>query len=116
MRWEPNRGERGILTVSDRVVPTDENSTVTFLIHTQKEPFVDGNKIAIKGEKRELDCRIKSPAEVKITLNGGEGRRFEADGTDYLPGVDTSEAGWGRIEISARGSVTFEIEMEIRKK
>ena len=116
MRWEPNRGERGTLTVFDRVQPIDKDSKVTFLIHSQTEPILCGNTIVIKGKKRELHCRIKSPAEVEITLNGGEGRRFEADGTDYLPGVDTSEAGWGRIEISARGSVTFEIEMEIRKK
>ena len=116
MRFEPDRGERGILAVSDRVEPIDPNSKVTFVIHSQSKPVVDGNLIVIKGKKRELYCRVKSPDKFKITLIGGEGHRFEADGIDYLPEVDTSEAGWGRTEISATGSVSFEIEMEIRRK
>lgn len=116
MRFEPDRGERGILAVSDRVEPIDPNSKVTFVIHSQSKPVVDGNLIVIKGKKRDLHCRIKSPDKFKITLIGGEGHRFEADGIDYLPEVDTSEAGWGRTEISATGSVSFEIEMEIRRK
>ncbi len=116
MRFEPDRGERGILTVSDRVEPIYPSSKVTFVIHSQSEPVVDGDLIVIKGKKRELHCRVKSPAEVTISCIGGEGHRFEANGTDYLPNVDTSEAGWGRTEISATGSVSFEIEMEIRRK
>ncbi|MBR4061684.1 MAG: heparinase II/III family protein [Clostridia bacterium] len=116
MRFEPDRGERGILAVFDRVEPIDPNSKVTFVIHSQSKPVVDGNLIVIKGKKRELYCRVKSPDKFKITLIGGEGHRFEADGIDYLPEVDTSEAGWGRTEISATGSVSFEIEMEIRRK
>lgn len=116
MRFEPDRGERGILAVSDRVEPIDPNSKVTFVIHSQSKPVVDGNLIVIKGKKRELYCRVKSPDKFKITLIGGEGHRFEADGIDYLPEVDTSEAGWGRTEISATESVSFEIEMEIRRK
>jgi heparin/heparan-sulfate lyase len=116
MKWEPNRGERGIFTVSDRVEPFDDNSTVTFLIHAQSEPMIDGNMIIINGKNRDLVCRINAPDEFKINLIGGAGRRFESDGTNYLPQVDTSEAGWGRVEITAKGSVTFEIEMEIRRK
>ncbi len=116
MRFEPNCGDRGILTVFDRVEPIDENSTVTFLLHSQSEPIVDGNLIVINGNNRVLHCRIKSPSEFKISLIGGKGHRFEACGIDYPPKVDTSEAGWGRTEISARGSVSFEIEMEIRRK
>ena len=116
MRFEPDRGERGILAVSDRVEPIDPNSKVTFVIHSQSKPVVDGNLIVIKGKKRELYCRVKSPDKFKITLIGGEGHRFEADGIDYLPEVDTSEAGWGRAEITARGNVSFEIEMKIRRK
>lgn len=116
MSWEPDRGECGILAVSDRVEPIDPNSKVTFVIHSQSKPVVDGNLLVIKGKKRELYCRVKSPDKFKITLIGGEGHRFEADGIDYLPEVDTSEAGWGRAEITARGNVSFEIEMKIRRK
>ena len=116
MSWEPDRGECGVLTVYDLVEPIDETSKVTFLIHSQSEPIINGDVIEIKGKKRDLHCRIKSPENVMITLVGGEGHRFDACGTDYLPEVDTSEAGWGRAEITARGNVSFEIEMKIRRK
>ena len=68
------------------------------------------------GRKRELHVRVLSPEGVTVTAIGGEGHRFTVDGTDYLPEVDTSEAGWGRIEISAKGSVDFMVELEIRRK
>lgn len=116
MSWEPDRGECGVLTVYDLVEPIDETSKVTFLIHSQSEPIINGDVIEIKGKKRDLHCRIKSPENVMITLVGGERHRFDACGTDYLPEVDTSEAGWGRAEITARGNVSFEIEMKIRRK
>ncbi len=116
MRWEPERGERGILTVLDRVSPKDEGTSVTFLIHSQSKPELIGNEVVIRGKERDLYCRVKQPLDAKITFVGGEGHRFDADGKDYLPQVDTSEAGWGRTEISASGSVSFEIEMEIRRK
>jgi hypothetical protein len=59
---------------------------------------------------------VISPADAKIESIGGEGQRFLADGVDYLPKVDTSEAGWGRIEISSVGSTVFDIEMQICRK
>ena len=116
MRWEPRRGERGILTVFDRVVPQDSNAIVTFLIHSQSKPELIGNEVIIKGKNRELHCRVKAPTEAKISFIGGVGHRFDTGGIDYLPKVDTSEAGWGRTEISAEGNVSFEIEMEIRRR
>ena len=116
MRFEPNLGDRGMLTVCDYIEPKDENSTVTFLLHCQSEPEIDGDLIIIKGKNRELHCRVKSPADVKIEALGGEGHRFENDGVDYLPQVDTSEAGWGRVMISSVGKTEFHIEAEIRRK
>jgi hypothetical protein len=77
---------------------------------------IDGSLIVINGKNRDLICRINAPDEFRINLIGGAGRRFESDGTNYLPQVDTSESGWGRAEITAKGSVSFEIEMEIRRK
>ena len=72
--------------------------------------------LIIIGRKRELRVRVASPEEVKITAIGGEGHRFENEGIDYLPAVDTSEAGWGRIEITSRGKTDFKVEFEIRRK
>ena len=116
MRFEPDFGERGTLTVCDRVEPRDENSTVTFVLHCQSEPEINGNLVIIKGKNRELHCRVKSPDDVKIEVIGGDGHRFENDGIDYLPKVDTSEAGWGRVLISSVGKTEFHIEAEIRRK
>ena len=116
MRFEPDLGERGTLTVCDRVEPRDENSTVTFVLHCQSEPEINGNLVIIKGKNRELHCRVKSPDDVKIEVIGGDGHRFENDGIDYLPKVDTSEAGWGRVMISSVGRTEFHIEAEIRRK
>ena len=113
MRWEPGRGERGTLTVKDLVIPKKEE-TVTFLLHCQREPRVIGNEIRIPGERRSLVCRVKSPDAVTITPVGGPGRQFVAEGVNYAPKVRTAEEGWGRIEISARGTrVAFAVELEI---
>ncbi|MBO5270258.1 MAG: heparinase II/III family protein, partial [Clostridia bacterium] len=116
MRWEPLRGECGILTVFDRVDPKDPNATVTFLLHSQSSPARIGDEIVIGGENRELHCRVKCSKETTVSFVGGEGHRFDADGINYPPSVDTTEAGWGRTEISATGSVTFEIELELCRK
>ena len=116
MRFEPNRGDRGTLTVTDHVEPKNADAEVKFLIHCQSEPVIGESGIIIIGRKRELRVRVASPEEVKTTAIGGEGHRFENEGVDYLPAVDTSEAGWGRIEIAARGKTDFKVEFEIRRK
>ena len=116
MRFEPNRGDRGTLTVTDRIEPKNADAEVKFLIHCQSEPVIGKSGIIIIGRKRDLHVRVASPDNVKITAIGGEGHRFENDGVDYLPKVDTSEAGWGRIEITSRGKTDFGIEFEIRRK
>ncbi len=113
MRWEPGRGERGVFTVHDVVIPKKED-TVTFLLHCQREPEICGNAVTLPGKKRKLVCRVKSPAEVRIVPITGPGRQFEADGVNYAPRVHTAEEGVGRVEIEARGErVEFIVEMEI---
>ena len=114
MRWEPDRGERGVFTVKDEVVPKQED-TVTFLLHCQKEPAINGNEIVLPGKNRRLVCRVKSPAQVDIAVVTGEGQQFVNEGIDYEPTVHTAEEGWGRIEISAKGKrISFLVEMEIK--
>lgn len=116
MVWEASRGERGTLTVYDEIAPKKEDAEVKFLIHCQSRPIVRENEIIIEGKSRELHCRILSPDKTEIAVIGGEGRRFWANGEEYLPEVDTSEAGWGRVEICSVGSTVFNIEMEICRK
>lgn len=116
MLWESSRGERGTLTVCDKIEPKKADAEVKFLIHCQSAPVIKENEVVIIGKNRELHCRVISPAQVKISAIGGDGQRFLINGENYLPKVDTTEAGWGRIEISSFGSTKFEIEMEICKK
>ena len=70
--------------------------------------------ITLPGEKRKLVCRVKSPADVRISPVTGPGRQFEAGGVNYEPRVHTAEEGAGRVEITAHGErVEFIVEMEI---
>ncbi len=113
MCWEPDKGERGIFTVNDTVIPKKKDS-VTFLLHCQREPQIDGNIVIIPGKKRKLICRIKSPADISIKTVVGIGRQFEADGINYEPKVHADEEGWGRVEISSTGEkISFSVEIEI---
>ena len=117
MCWEPNRGDRGILTVTDTVTPLDETTPITFLLHTQSAPEISGREIRIVGKARDLLCRIKSPEAVSVSFIGGDGQQFTVDGVNYEPSVHTSEEGYGRIEITTQGAlVTLSVELEICKK
>ncbi|MBQ6164649.1 MAG: heparinase II/III family protein [Clostridia bacterium] len=115
MRWEPARGERGVFTVKDVVIPKRE-ANVTFLLHCQREPEIRGNEIVIPGKNRKLVCRVVSPAEVRVVPVTGEGRQFVKDGVNYEPKTRLPEEGIGRVEITARGKrVEFLVQIEIRK-
>ena len=117
MCWEPNRGDRGILTVTDTVVPQDETAPVTFLLHTQSDPEISENTVRILGKERDVICRIRASGALTIRKIGGEGHQFLKDGINYEPSVQTSEEGYGRVEITTQGApVTLSVEMEICKK
>ena len=114
MRWEPDRGERGVLTIRDVVVPK-KKTDVAFLLHCQREPRIHGNVIVVPGKNRSLFCRVLSPANADIVAVTGKGRRFLAGGKNYEPTVHTPEEGCGRAEIRARGErVEFLAEIEVR--
>ena len=113
MRWEPDRGERGVFTVKDTVAPKRED-TVAFLLHCQNEPVIDGNEIVIPGKNRKLICRVKSPVQADIVAVTGVGRQFVKDGVNYEPKTHAAEEGWGRVEIRAKGRrIDFLVEIEI---
>ena len=116
MCWEPARGERGVLTVTDSVRPKAADAPVTFLLHPQSAPEIRGREILVFGKNKTLRCRVECDAEVEITAIGGEGREFETGGVQYEPQVRTAESGWGRVEITARGAVDWTVTMEICEK
>lgn len=116
MCFEPDRGERGVLTVTDSVTPKEADAPVTFLLHCQSEPVIKGREILIPGKKKVLRCRVETTSEVEIHAVGGAGRQFEVKGVQYEPQVITAESGWGRVEITARGAVEWTVTMEIGNK
>jgi len=120
MTWEPDRGERGTLTVEDRVESLSADYTREFHIHCQSEPRITDRVAVIDNGACELHCRVISPKEAVISALGGEGHSFEVGGVNYdTPDKENTEAGWGRItvtDISPTARTHFKIEMEIRNK
>ncbi|MGI5819247.1 MAG: heparinase II/III domain-containing protein [Armatimonadota bacterium] len=95
--------------IFDHVRSTEPDYRKRWLLHTAREPRIDGATVfAEQGEGR-LFCRTLLPGEPELTPIGGEGRRFTAGGRNWpLPdGVEVSELmGWGRIEVSASEPAT----------
>ena len=120
MRWEPNRGNHGILTVHDTVESKSEKFIKAFHIHCQTEPRIADGCVTIDNGKYELVCKVISPESAKIEIVGGEGREFQIDGANYVPTIiENTEAGWGRITVTDTAqklNTEFIVEMEIVKK
>ena len=120
MRWEPNRGDYGILTVEDDLETKSDTYVTAFHIHCQTEPRLIEGGAAIDNGEFSLVCRVLFPENAKIELIGGEGRQFETDGVNYPTDViENTEAGWGQIVITDERLGTqknFKVEMEIIKK
>ena len=120
MRWEPKRGECGVLTVHDSVVAKSEDFTRAFIIHSLTEPRLIPGGVLIENEGYELHCRVLSPANARIELIGGEGREFFLGGENHdTPAKQDTECGWGRISIIDQNKsreTEFVVEMEIVKK
>ncbi|MBO5295491.1 MAG: hypothetical protein J6B71_09655 [Clostridia bacterium] len=120
MRWEPNCGNYGRLTVHDTVESRSKDFVKAFHLHCQSQPFLRDGAVIIESGTHQLVCNILSPKNAKIELIGGEGRQFEVDGVNYdTPDKEHTEAGWGQIVITDQGDDThteFLVELEIVKK
>ena len=120
MRWEPERGAYGVLTVHDCVETKSEQFITAFHLHCQSEPTPVENGVIIENDTHRLVCRVKSPQNAGIEIIGGEGRQFEVDGVNYdTPDKADTEAGWGQVVITsptASCHTEFVVEMELSKK
>ena len=120
MRWEPNCGNYGRLTVHDTVESRSKDFVKAFHLHCQSQPFLRDGAVIIESGTHQLVCNILSPKNAKIELIGGEGRQFEVDGINYdTPDKEHTEAGWGQIVITNLQEDThteFLIVLEIVKK
>ena len=90
--------------IFDRVRSTEPEYTKRWLLHTAREPKIDGATITADGGEGRLFCRTLLPADAVLTPVGGEGQRFMCGGRNWpVPdGVEVTEnMGWGRVEVSA---------------
>ncbi len=104
--------------VTDEVTAKSADYKKEFLLHCETAPEINGDTVILQNENAHLVCRVIEPKEASITVLGGKGQRFVADGTDYPPEdlYDDHGLGWGRVVISlAKPHLTdrFVVEMLI---
>ena len=100
MRFD-QKEDGGVFTVSDTVVSIREDAVKTFHLHVQSKPEVNGTEIIVRADHGLMRCRVLEPANAVITVEGGEGRAFVANGQHYEPEYvcKRSEEGWGQVLI-----------------
>lgn len=92
--------------IFDRVTSTDPSYKKTWLLHTAREPEVDGMMFSADQEEGRIICRTMLPEKATLTKIGGPGKQFWADGRNWpLPEgyrtPDTTELlGQWRMEVS----------------
>ena len=100
-----------MFVVYDRITSKKPNYRKTFLLHTPQEPKIDGEYITVtnteRGNNGKLVNRTLLPEKTKVTVIGGDGKRFFVDWHNVAdehrpsdPNWDRQEIGWGRVEIS----------------
>lgn len=90
--------------IFDRVRSTQPDFTKRWLLHTAREPRIEGTTIVADQEDGRMFCRTLLPADAQFTLVGGPGREFMAGGRNWpiAEGQEYSELmGWGRIEVAS---------------
>lgn len=98
------------MIVMDKVVAKDPSFKKSWLLHTQEEPTVEGNKTTVtrtqRGNNGKMVVETLLPENPKIEKIGGDGKQFWIDGKNYAPKVqdpplsDSEADAWGRVEVS----------------
>lgn len=95
----------GTLIVLDKVVSTNATFKKTWLLHSQNEPVIAGNKITAvnttDGRNGKLLTTVLIPEADNRTIEkiGGPGKEYWADGKNW-GSVTQEDAGCWRIELS----------------
>lgn len=118
MRFEPEAGMHGILTVEDEIITKSAEFITGFHLHMQEEPEIKDNTVIIRHKGGKLICHVEEPEDFKIEVVGGEGKEYLIDGIDFATerGNGFTEGGWGQVLISSKNQTThtkFKIRMEI---
>ncbi len=96
--------------VFDRVRSTEAEYRKRWLLHTAREPRIEGTTISADQGEGRIFCRTLLPEDAQLTAIGGPGKEFMAGGKNwpllekgkYGGTPEYSELmGWGRVEVSA---------------
>ena len=86
--------------VFDRVNSTKAEYAKTWLLHTAKEPVVNGNEFYADQNKGRLFCRTIFPEDAQLTKIGGPGQQFWSDGKNWtLPVLTPDDWNYSRSRL-----------------
>ncbi|MGM0507431.1 MAG: FISUMP domain-containing protein [Bacteroidota bacterium] len=93
-----------LFVIYDRVASTDAAYQKQWLLHTAREPRIEGNRFVAEHGEGTLTGRTVWPADATMRAVGGPGREFLAGGRNWeIDRGRLSEElelfGWGRIEV-----------------
>ncbi len=95
--------------VFDRVRSTQADYRKRWLLHTAREPRIEGTTISADQGEGRIFCRTLLPEDAQLTAIGGPGKEFMAGGKNwpllekgkYGGAPEYSELmGWGRVEVT----------------
>jgi hypothetical protein len=120
----PHKSAVSLLVVDD-VELADEKFVPRFLLHTNEQPRVDGQRILSKSGGGRLTTTVLEPANAKIELIGGPGKEFWVDGKNYAlnrqmsvqyhPGAWRAEVSHANATGTSRQFVTLLVPADIDK-
>ncbi len=90
--------------VFDRARSTEDDYRKRWLLHTAREPQIDGAIISAEQDQGRIFCRTLLPEDAEFTAIGGEGQRFMAGGRNWALAENVKFfelMGWGRVEMAA---------------
>ncbi len=97
--------DEAALLVYDNMEAATEGLDKVWLLHTQEEPTIKGNRVTLQRTERGYSAKMINdtllPANPAYEIIGGKGREFEVNGVN-MPRVSTKaqfEAGKWRVEI-----------------
>lgn len=94
---------RPVVVVFDDVVATKDSFRKTYLLHTQKEPTVDGSLVTAHNGEGVLYQHTVMPSDATIRAVGGKGKEYLVEGVNWAPikpPAEKEDAGAWRVEVS----------------
>lgn len=103
---EGEERDEAALLVYDNMTAETTGLDKVWLLHTQEEPTIEGNRVTLQRSERGYTGKLTNdtllPAEPEYELIGGKGREFELNGINMyrVSTKSLAESGKWRVEIS----------------